>query len=224
MINTPGQLLKQAREKKGLSIADAAARLCIKPQFLENIEQDDYSHLSARTYARGYVLSYAHLLEIPEAQILPALNDAPMDFDNQTIPNCVIENTSSQRSSLLLWGGAFVVLIFLGLVLLWFRSPKIPHLPLSHSTTATTTTIPSQSDMLETKPAAPTPAPKPESKQTPKPQPTVIPHPNPMPHLTPYSTPPKTISAPTNTSVVQPSDIYHRRSESVALPQPRDTQ
>ena len=68
---TPGTLLKTVRQEKGISVVDVAARLCLSAQFIEDIEHDDYSRMSARAYARGYIMSYAQLLGIPQAQILP---------------------------------------------------------------------------------------------------------------------------------------------------------
>lgn len=67
---TPGQQLRRAREAKNLTQDAVAKQLFINKQIIIDIEEDNYSKLVAQVYTRGYVLSYARLLQIPAQELL----------------------------------------------------------------------------------------------------------------------------------------------------------
>jgi cytoskeleton protein RodZ len=151
---TPGALLKAAREEQGLSVVDVAARLCLSVQFIEGIERDDYSQMSARAYARGYVMSYAHLLKIPEEDIAPALNSVPMEFapppntivldSEHAVPIYESVESPQRRSGMLLWSSIIVLIVLIGLVIMWWRGPASPVAGLKPDNTPGATDIPIQ--------------------------------------------------------------------------------
>ncbi len=81
-----GDALRIEREKQGLSIDDVAHRLKISARVLRAVESADSSSLPHCVYVRGFVLSYAKLLEIDPTEFLtvqelydssedPAVND-----------------------------------------------------------------------------------------------------------------------------------------------------
>lgn len=61
-METMGQVFKSARERKRISLPQAAVRTRIKLQHLEMMERDDYSNMPAPTYARGFIRMYADFL------------------------------------------------------------------------------------------------------------------------------------------------------------------
>lgn len=65
-----GEILKQARLKKEISIGDAERKTKIKMIYLEALEKNDFTILPSNTYAKAYVRSYARFLKLPEAEIL----------------------------------------------------------------------------------------------------------------------------------------------------------
>jgi hypothetical protein len=67
---TPGSLLLQARLQAGLTIKELANTLKIGHLHLQNIEQERYDALPATVYLRGFLLSYAKALHIPEPDTL----------------------------------------------------------------------------------------------------------------------------------------------------------
>ncbi|MGL4859635.1 MAG: cytoskeleton protein RodZ [Enterobacteriaceae bacterium] len=69
-ITSIGTRLRQAREKLGLSQQAVAERLCLMLSTVREIEEDRISPKLAPTFARGYVRSYAKLVEIPEDEVL----------------------------------------------------------------------------------------------------------------------------------------------------------
>lgn len=69
-FSTPGTLLRAARQARGMSEREAADRLNLMPNYVALIERDDYRSLRSPAFARGYVRSYARLLELDEGALL----------------------------------------------------------------------------------------------------------------------------------------------------------
>jgi cytoskeletal protein RodZ len=67
---TPGQLLKTAREARQIGIGEVAQRLLLSKSIIIAIEEDDYSRISASVYAEGYLKAYAQFLQIPADALL----------------------------------------------------------------------------------------------------------------------------------------------------------
>jgi cytoskeleton protein RodZ len=62
--HSPGQLLKKERERRGLSIQQAAEDLNLDRWIVEAIEADNFVALGAPVFARGHLRKYATLLEV----------------------------------------------------------------------------------------------------------------------------------------------------------------
>ena len=67
---TAGEQMKQAREAKGLEIAQVAAETRIPQRHLEAIEAGEFGALPSRTYAIGFSRTYARTLGLDEREIL----------------------------------------------------------------------------------------------------------------------------------------------------------
>jgi transcriptional regulator with XRE-family HTH domain len=65
-----GQRFKTARERKRVSLSQAAAKTRIKIQVLEGMEQDDFSKIPAPAYARGFIRMYAEFLGLDAGPLL----------------------------------------------------------------------------------------------------------------------------------------------------------
>lgn len=59
---TVGAVLRRARMAKKMDVQDIAAYLCIRPRFLEALENDNTKELPGDAYAQGFVRSYAAYL------------------------------------------------------------------------------------------------------------------------------------------------------------------
>ena len=68
----PGERLREAREAAGLTLGEVASRLRLEPRAVERLENDDYEALHGPTFVRGYLGSYARLLNLPAQPILEA--------------------------------------------------------------------------------------------------------------------------------------------------------
>ncbi len=69
----PGALLKSARSRRGLTLADVAQRLKYGERQIEALEADAFSRLPGTTIVRGMVRGYCKLLGIDAAPVLESL-------------------------------------------------------------------------------------------------------------------------------------------------------
>ena len=69
---TPGTILRTAREQKGLSQYDIAHRLNLRVSLIRDIEQDRFDQKTASTFTRGYLKTYARFVGADEQAVLNA--------------------------------------------------------------------------------------------------------------------------------------------------------
>ncbi|KUO52906.1 MAG: hypothetical protein APF82_04350 [Sphingomonadales bacterium BRH_c42] len=69
-LESAGQILRRAREEKGLSLKDIADKTRISLHHLEAIEAGAFSRLPGRTYALGFSRTYARAMELDENAIM----------------------------------------------------------------------------------------------------------------------------------------------------------
>jgi cytoskeletal protein RodZ len=70
MAETLGEKLRQAREERGVSIAEVAEQTRISPHYIELIELDDYRTLPGGIFNKGFVKSFAKYVGIDESEAL----------------------------------------------------------------------------------------------------------------------------------------------------------
>lgn len=75
---TPGEILSKARIAKNISIDAVAMELLVSKDRIVELENDNYAKIAAPVYARGYLRSYAHFLQIPDDEVLESF--AKMDW------------------------------------------------------------------------------------------------------------------------------------------------
>ncbi|MDO6528001.1 DUF4115 domain-containing protein [Motilimonas sp. 1_MG-2023] len=68
----PGLLLRNEREKQGLSVEEIAARLNLRAHNINDIENETFDPKVSTTFIKGYLKAYARILGITEEQILSA--------------------------------------------------------------------------------------------------------------------------------------------------------
>lgn len=75
---SPGAILREAREARGLTIAEVAGRLRLRTHLVEALERDDPAALGPGPYGRGQLRNYARLLGVDEARVVPPSEPAPL--------------------------------------------------------------------------------------------------------------------------------------------------
>ena len=64
-----GPMLREAREKSGLSVFEVAEKLHLTEHYVHALESEDYEKLPSEVYVKGYIKSYALLLDLDEEQV-----------------------------------------------------------------------------------------------------------------------------------------------------------
>jgi len=65
-----GELIREKREARGLSLDDAARELRLDPAVVEAMERDDFSALGAPVFIKGHLRTYARLLGLLEEELI----------------------------------------------------------------------------------------------------------------------------------------------------------
>lgn len=115
-----GETLSAAREKCSYSIAYVAAHTHLSEDVIIAIENDDHDKLPSAVYTKGYIRSYAKLLEI-EAESLLGDYQATQSVEYVTPqvkrPKKV---TSSGADPVVIWSSVTVVALLIGLLTTWW--------------------------------------------------------------------------------------------------------
>lgn len=70
-----GHILRSTRERKRISLSYAAAQTRIKLQYLELMEQDEFSRMPAPAYAKGFLRMYATFLGLEPQPLVQRYTD-----------------------------------------------------------------------------------------------------------------------------------------------------
>jgi len=91
-----GHMLRQARERRGLSVEEVADRLKLMPRIVRAMEQADIGELPQAAYARGFVKAYGNLLELEPESLSAGMEDAWSDDGHPpSVPYEAIEERKS---------------------------------------------------------------------------------------------------------------------------------
>lgn len=119
----PGDSLRDGREARGLSVAEAASQLNLSVVRLQQLEAGEFDKLPGHTFARGYVRSYARLLGLDPNRIV-------LEFDQFTGTDAAgsevhtlgqIEQPVRVAHSLLRLLSFVLLLAFAGLGFYWWQ-------------------------------------------------------------------------------------------------------
>jgi cytoskeleton protein RodZ len=121
---TPGDLLKQAREKLGLAQKDIAAQLNLQTEVIDAVEKNDRDRLPVATFARGYIRSYARLVKM-DADMLIGLYDQYSTPPPEIIPTIKKPTQASSRDKPVRAITYLITFILALLLLAWLQSKYI---------------------------------------------------------------------------------------------------
>lgn len=122
-----GMALREAREHLGMSVNDIADRIKFAPKQVEALEANDFAHLPRATFLRGFVRSYARVVQMDEAVLIAALpaESAPQTVARAPVMNVAFPAMQSLRRVNALWlaGALGVVLVLVLFVLVYDGGP-----------------------------------------------------------------------------------------------------
>lgn len=118
----PGQMLSEARKKLSFSTDHIANKLNFKTSLVESIEQDKFDQKLPATFNRGYLRSYAKLVNVNVDEVLSAydlLGIAEVQrSEMQSFSNLTEKEAEHSR---LMWFSYFIAAILIGLMILWWQ-------------------------------------------------------------------------------------------------------
>lgn len=120
---SPGALLQEARHQLGLSQAEVARRLCLNIKIIATIERDDYKELPGLSYIRGYLRSYASLVNISADKVLLSFDRQGFvnNFTKSDKPHIKNEPTlSEKRDNITRLGSYILIILFIAMSLGWW--------------------------------------------------------------------------------------------------------
>lgn len=94
-MKTVGQILREAREAKGLTIAQAVEGTRSKSQVIQALERDDFSRFPAPIYTRGFIKLYAEFLGLDASEIISLYQARNADTDKLHRPSSVLKPGAS---------------------------------------------------------------------------------------------------------------------------------
>lgn len=115
MTRGVGQALATARQAKGLTVETVAEKLKLTVRQVEAIEAEDFGHLPAPVFVRGFVRNYARLLGLEANDLLASLDVEQKPTETLTAPSEGVKFGSSPMRRWLLIPLLFL-LLFMTLV------------------------------------------------------------------------------------------------------------
>lgn len=130
-----GAALREARIHLGLSVADVANRLKFAPRQIEALEEGNFACLPEMAFVRGFVRSYARLLQLDPAPLLAALPGAavqPAPSTANTLAEAPFPNAYSARKPNIIWLAAALAVAVVLALFTWLHdnapsAPSTPH-------------------------------------------------------------------------------------------------
>ena len=117
-----GAALREARERLGLSVADVANQTKLAPRQIEALEAEDFRHLPEMPFVRGFVRSYAKILQLdalPLLAALPQTNTPPMPLVTASVEAPFPSAHSPQRQNLVWLGAALLLAVVVVAFAVW---------------------------------------------------------------------------------------------------------
>ncbi len=118
-----GERLKATREALRLTEKDVAARLHLNIAVIYQLENEDFEDGTPATFLRGYLRSYAKLLNVPENEIALTLknleNSSPCSVNAISITQMKPQKNNERYLN---WLTYVIVLVLIMLVSVWWNS------------------------------------------------------------------------------------------------------
>jgi cytoskeleton protein RodZ len=153
-----GQLLRQAREQRKLTVQQVALQLNLKAELVERLEQDQLAG-TLETFARGYVRAYGRLLKLPEAQLMAAFTQQTGSQQSVAKPMRTFSNRTAKQATenRFMWlTYAMIALLLVLLFIWWWQTARVTPTDSSDNTVLTVPQPPVNAEPA-TEPALPTP-------------------------------------------------------------------
>ncbi len=131
-MKTAGELLKDKRLLKELSLAQVSEKTKIKADYLRALEDSDFTSLPSATFAKGFLRTYANFLYLnPETMVAMFRRDFSENQKGEIIPRGLVSPVGDKPKflSVSLILSSLAILAFLGFLsvqlISWWSLPKL---------------------------------------------------------------------------------------------------
>lgn len=116
-----GVMLRQAREKSGLTLEQIAEQLHLKASIIEGLEKEHFDESISVTFTKGYLKLYAKQVNLPEQDVLDAFDRINTKVKETTKLQSFSRRVSKQANDdKLMLVTYLVVIVVIALVVLWW--------------------------------------------------------------------------------------------------------
>ncbi|MBY5992828.1 cytoskeleton protein RodZ [Ferrimonas balearica] len=204
-VETPGPLLKAAREQAGLTTQQVAQRLNLRHSVVQGMEDDSFEPGTSVTYIRGYVRNYARLVGLDEArlnQALDALHQVEATPNMQSFSRRTNQQKTDNRWMMATW---IIAAGIVGLVIWWWLANEETRQLAPQNDTAPVST-PAESGIAEPTLSEPEPN-EPDLSVTDEPAQDEAPVPVQLPEPAPEDTPEAPADSNAQTEADEPAAV-----------------
>lgn len=121
-----GKLLTKAREQLSLTRKDVADKLNLKEQIISALDTGDYSELPQATYIRGYIRSYARIIDVNAQTLLNMYEqEVPDEPLPQILPDVRSENYTSAKVNIGQLLTYLMTFLLFMLLIVWWRGQYV---------------------------------------------------------------------------------------------------
>lgn len=131
-MKTAGDLLREKRLAKELTVEDVAAKIKVKPEYLTALEESKFDALPSATFAKGFLKNYAAALRVnPDTVMAMFRRDFEEGQAGEILPRGLVEPIGQKRriptANIILVSVAILAFVgFLGFQLMsWWSLPKL---------------------------------------------------------------------------------------------------
>jgi len=122
----PGEILREAREAKGLSVREVADQLRLRKEIIELLEADDYSTFSTATFIKGYLRAYAKLLDLDNTELFSAYKAKGFkEVESSQMQSFSRRKKHEENDNRLMLITYVVIIIVIALVIWWWQEPDL---------------------------------------------------------------------------------------------------
>jgi Helix-turn-helix domain len=158
-----GMSVREARERRGLTIADAEAETRIRAKYLRALEGERFDQLPERAYARAFLREYAEFLGLDSEKFLDEFDARfPVVEEEPLVPVGLPRPWRPRHAGAIAVAALLTALAVLGLVLGNAESPQAPPLagitaaPATHAKKPARPTSPASVKARHRRPKTPT--------------------------------------------------------------------
>jgi len=142
-----GSVLQSARQAAGLSVADVSRQLNLANTTVSALETGDMEALPPAAFVRGYLRSYAKLLELDVDTLLGQL-DRVSSSDPDIAPVTVLSSQRASSDPLMRWMSVAVFFVLAVMVVIWWQTKNGVEPTVSVQPEAEVTQTPTQSQEM----------------------------------------------------------------------------